>query len=208
MELDDVNKTDRYGRTMLHIAAENGNKSKVMMLIEHGAEIDLGDDTDKTALHYAVLNGHTSIINILLEEGCDANARDENGCTPILLVRRNVEKIIPLLMNFDADIEAKNLEGKTLLNIAAEKRDKDFVTLLIRIGFDVNTQDASEMTPLLNAAKAKNYDVIDVLLNYKDNDENHLVNVNHTTSQGVKLTDFIDKQELEERISIPVLIAE
>jgi ankyrin repeat protein len=87
MDLENVNKTDRYGRTMLHIAAENGNKTKVMVLIEHGAEIDFGDDTDKTALHYAVLNGHTSIANILLEEGCDPNAKDENDRTPMLLVR-------------------------------------------------------------------------------------------------------------------------
>jgi cytohesin len=190
MEPKDINEIDRYGRTQLHISAEKGNQAQVLRLIENGAELDMSDDTEKTALHYAVLNGHINIVKILLEEGADPNLQDENGCSCLLLLRRNVEQILPLLIEHQADLEIADFEGKTLLNLAAQTKDKNFIQFLLKAGADINTQDAKGMTPLLNSAKAKNYEVVEFLLKQKNLKGEPLVNLLHKAIDGKSLNDF------------------
>jgi ankyrin repeat protein len=202
MDLEDVNDTDRYGRTQLHIQAEKGSKAKVLSLIEEGAEIDLGDDTEKTALHYAVLNGHVAIVKILLDQGADSNAKDENGYSPLLLVRKNEQKIIPLLIEFGANLESQNMHGQTLLNIAAEKRDINFVKYLISLGADVNTKDSRGMTPLLSSAKAKNIAVIEFLLEHKTQEGTAIVDLACQTDDGKSFADFYEHAMLNKQLSL------
>jgi ankyrin repeat protein len=190
MEIRDINETDRYGRTQLHISAEKGSQAQVLRLLENGAELDMGDDTEKTALHYAVLNGHTNIVKILLEEGADSNLQDENGCSCLLLLRRNIEQILPLLLEFGANLEIADYEGRTLLNLAAQTKDKNFIKFLLDAGADVNCQDAKGMTPLLNAAKAKNYEVVEFLLKQNNSKGSNLIDLLHKAIDGKSLRDF------------------
>ena len=198
MEIDNINETDRYGRTQLHISAEKGSQAQVLRLLENGAELDMGDDTEKTALHYAVLNGHVNIVKILLQEGADPNVQDENGCSCLLLLRKNVEKILPLLIEFGANLELANFEGQTLLNISAKNKDKAFIKFLLNSGADINTQDEKGMTPLLNSAKSKNYQVVELLLEQKSLQGESLIDLLHKSIDGKSLKDFyqINGQEM------------
>ena len=58
----DINAEDyKYGRTVLHIAAEKGYTELVDMLIVRGADMYASGDQfySKTPLHLACLHGHT-----------------------------------------------------------------------------------------------------------------------------------------------------
>jgi ankyrin repeat protein len=193
---EDIDDTDRYGRTRLHIESEKGNKTKVLSLLEQGADVNIGDDMEKTALHYAVLNGHVNIIKMLLDYDADINACDENGFSPLMMTRCSVEKIIPILLEAGADINAKNLEEKTLLNIAAEKRDISFVQFLVESGAEVNAPDSQGVTPLLSAAKANNHKVVEYLLQIKNRQGDTLVNKDHKCNEGNSWKDFYSASEL------------
>ena len=197
MDTRDINDTDRYGRTWLHINAEKGNQAQVLKLLENGAELDMGDDTEKTALHYAVLNGHTNIVKILLEEGADSNLQDENGCSSLLLLRRNIEQILPLLLEFGANLEIADYEGRTLLNLAAQTKEKNFIKFLLDAGADINSQDAKGMTPLLSAAKAKNYEVVEFLLKQNNSKGSKLIDLLHKAIDGKSLSDFYQRDNTE-----------
>lgn len=195
MSWEDINDTDRYGRTKLHIAAEKGQESKLVKLIEEEAEIDLGDDMEKTALHYAATNGHFNVARILLEHGADANAQDENGSTPLLLLRRNHETLISLLIKFGADINACNFEGKSICHIAAEKHSIEFMQTIIANKCNLNLADKKGITPIIAAAKAKNYQLVEFLLSLKNEAGENLIDAGISTNDGKSLQDYYQMQE-------------
>ncbi|OXV06025.1 hypothetical protein Egran_06207, partial [Elaphomyces granulatus] len=57
------------GHTALHLAAANGNKKLVQLLLREGASVQLKDWLGWTALQTAAANGHKNIVQLLLEIG-------------------------------------------------------------------------------------------------------------------------------------------
>lgn len=89
-----VNTTHQlHGRSLLHIAARNGNYDICKMLIERGADVNaVEEDSDRarrygstccTPLHLAASANHAAICRLLLENGALALIRDDNGRTPL-----------------------------------------------------------------------------------------------------------------------------
>ena len=67
-----VNARDEAGFTALHDAALAGNAAVVRMLLEHGADINLGDkENGSTALYMAATMGREEVVALLLEKGAD-----------------------------------------------------------------------------------------------------------------------------------------
>jgi uncharacterized protein len=68
----DVNVRDEAGFTPLHDAALAGNAGAVRLLLDHGANINIGDkDSGATALYMAATMGREDVVNLLLEKGAD-----------------------------------------------------------------------------------------------------------------------------------------
>ena len=62
----DVNATAAGGYTPLHIAASNGNREMVILLLESGADRTARCDQDKTAADYARERGHAQVLAMLV----------------------------------------------------------------------------------------------------------------------------------------------
>jgi hypothetical protein len=73
---------DNPGLTMLHAAAQSGNKQMAERLLEEGSEVDARDAAGRTALHLAAEAGRREIAELLLQHGADVNATDLQGHTP------------------------------------------------------------------------------------------------------------------------------
>ena len=71
----EVSKLDEDGVTPLHLAATEGHKACVTVLLQAGAEIDKCDPGGWTPLHYAIVEGHEDIVDCLLDEGADTSIR-------------------------------------------------------------------------------------------------------------------------------------
>ena len=69
--------------TPLHMAALNGHKEIVELLIAKGADINAKDDSEWTPLHWAADEGHKEVAEFLIAEGADVNAKAEDGETPL-----------------------------------------------------------------------------------------------------------------------------
>ena len=174
-----VRAKTEYGSTPLHWAASfNENPDIINALIQAGADIHakailLGN----TPLHDAAGgNENPDIINALIQAGADIHAKNEDGDTPLHWAawwNKNPD-IIAALIGLGADTQATNNDGESAEDVARNKgrlaiyQDGvknvavEIFKNLARI--DVRAKDRSENTPLHQAARNENPDIINALI--------------------------------------------
>ena len=104
----------------LHISAERGHLEIVKALLSAKADPNaVRTDIGTTALYSAAQNGHLEIVEALIVWGADLNIPDKDGWTPLMhLVFTNDAKVINLAISYGANIDFKNNNGHTALDIA------------------------------------------------------------------------------------------
>ncbi len=70
------------GTTLLCAAAAYGNHAAVELLLEHGANALLADETGVSPLSNAVISGNTRVVKLLREAGASPTAADPDGREP------------------------------------------------------------------------------------------------------------------------------
>ncbi len=99
-----------------------------MFLLEHGADINKGDEDGATILYFAAMYGRDESVRMLLERGASANvARSTDGMTPLHIAcqeRRSAE-VVRALLEEGANVEALDSGGRTALIIACSDKPKD-----------------------------------------------------------------------------------
>lgn len=114
--LDNLEQTDRDGRTLLINAAFYNRLDIIEWLIQYGANINASDHVGNTALHAAVQEDNLSIVRFLLINGANVNQPNKFGNTPIWIVKPTQSKeIIDILLLFGADPTIKNNFGISAL---------------------------------------------------------------------------------------------
>jgi ankyrin repeat protein len=68
---------------MLAIASNTNCLPLARMLVAHGANVNLADNSGRTALDIAVLYGQIPVVQLLLEHGAKINAPDKEGNRPL-----------------------------------------------------------------------------------------------------------------------------
>ncbi|KAJ8306386.1 hypothetical protein KUTeg_016931 [Tegillarca granosa] len=83
----DVNQTDNYGRSPLHVAAAVDYPEMVVLLIENGANKEARTKgEEQTPVHYAAKNDACISLRTLIKLECDyKTVRDYKGRTPLHL---------------------------------------------------------------------------------------------------------------------------
>lgn len=115
------------------LAIEIGRLDIVKLLIEHGADLTHRDGKGRTYLHYAAVKGSLPLVKYFLKIGLSLNDRGDDGNTVLLEAAENnrldiVTYIITEEQGFDPS--AKNNEGKTALDFAAEEKNSEMMALL------------------------------------------------------------------------------
>ncbi|GFG19250.1 ankyrin repeat protein [Aspergillus udagawae] len=167
------------GRTPLHLAAENGDRSVVQVLLNH-TDIDLHarDEWESTALHEAAKRGHLAVVKLILAEpSIDVNAKDRNDATPLWwATRRNHNRVAArLLAEPNADVNAVGQferplpDRSTSLHHAVQGRATLIVRLLLmEKGLNPNVVDLQGWTPLGRAALQGDVRTVELLLTRRD----------------------------------------
>lgn len=161
------------GDTALHLAIRKGNEKVAKLLIERVFGLDpgrvlrsnnyngeYGIDIEhlaggKTVLQEAVISGCNGIVKLLLEKkaNIEANGLFSYGiqsCTKPLHMAMTTKDItmVKLLLTKGAEINAKDMDGKTPLHWAVLYRFDMAIDFLLEKGANTRIRDNAEKTPL------------------------------------------------------------
>ena len=181
--------------TLLFRACSDGDVDRVRILLDHGANVNAREEEGETPLMYAAVQDKTDVMQLLLDRGADINAASINGETALmravgvkrydasdLLLQRGADiekgnpliyaagvndpRLVALLLNKGAKVNATDDEGNTALAAAVTRRvSPDVVRLLIDAGATIDTRNKRGETPLLIAQRNGDVKLISVLRN-------------------------------------------
>ncbi|MEQ8222355.1 MAG: ankyrin repeat domain-containing protein [Candidatus Eremiobacterota bacterium] len=113
----DINAKTNRGDTVLFIAVIKGNKDIIELLINKGANLELGDKS--TPLFTAAYNNNLEIASLLIDRGANIDIKS-SGITPLITAAlEGHTDMVKLLIDRGADLNVSTPEGLTAL-IAAE----------------------------------------------------------------------------------------
>ena len=113
----DVDLSDKNGETPLMMASIDGNLPLVKTLvINHKAQLD---HIGWTPLHYACAKGQLEVAQFLIANGAIVDSMSLGNTTPLMMaVQSGNEKLIKLLLDKDADLQLRNSQRLTAIDIA------------------------------------------------------------------------------------------
>src|SRR5581483_11433779 len=156
----------RGGFTALLFAARGGFTECAKILLEHGADLKLGDPDGTSALVLAIINGHYDTAAFLIDKGADPNQADDMGRAALFAAidmhdiyasNRPAPKdtnklaamdVIKLLLDHGANVNAK------LTKLIPPRAVLDFPDMMMGDG----------ATPFLRAAKSGYVPLMNLLL--------------------------------------------
>ncbi|XP_068036974.1 NF-kappa-B inhibitor zeta isoform X2 [Anomalospiza imberbis] len=130
-----VNTTDCWGRTPLHVCAEKGH-AQVLQAIQKGAmgsnqyvDLEATNYDGLTALHCAVL-AHNAVLHEL--QNCQPPHSPE--FQELLLRNKSLVETIKILIQMGASVEAKDRKsGRSSLHLAAEEANLELIRLFLEL---------------------------------------------------------------------------
>lgn len=130
--------------------------------------IDLQDNHGRTAIMWATINKNLKMVQLILHHNsnCNINKPDNAGMRPLhKAIQLNCCDIILLLIQHQADVNAVNKYGWTVLMEGTEKGSFEGVSMLLNHSFDcnINALDRIGSTALFRAV-FRGFDNIAILL--------------------------------------------
>ena len=132
-------------RSTLSYAAQGGQTSVVLLLLEAGIDVDIQDESleGRTPLTYAIEAGKLETAEVLLDNNARADSRSTKGRTPLFWAIRggNVEAV-RLMLDHGADVDCVDGSHLTPLMYAIQKGHASIVKLLLERGADQQIGDS------------------------------------------------------------------
>ena len=160
----DVNFPNEDGETPLSIAAYEGNKEGMEILLRQpGIALNQADHLDKTPLMYAAQADRTPCVKLLLSHKPALEAKDKEGRTALSLAAIEGNKISSkFLLKAGAFVDTQDLKGNTPLALAAVNNQDVVVRFLLENGADAELADEDDETPFEKARDNKLDDVVKI----------------------------------------------
>ncbi|PGH06329.1 hypothetical protein AJ79_06572 [Helicocarpus griseus UAMH5409] len=158
-------RKDYQGQTPLHVAAPHGQLAVAIILLNSGANPNIGDSTGRSPLHVAISSENLDLVKLLIEHSSSLDNKDKCGETPMHLAQKlGLQTIARLLQDKGADVRLTTNDGTSLLHFAASSNDVDTVRMLLSDQHDPKAMNNRDETPLLLAASGGHGGVVKLLL--------------------------------------------
>lgn len=161
VQLENVDKQDRNGITLLMKAAKAGNDWDIQNLLANNANVQLRDKEGWTALMYAVrYQNNLSIVKKLIEAGAHVRVRNNYNSTPLLMAANYTQnpEILKLLLKNRTASEDEVYAAFILVLTSEEGAEHVKVSklkILLEMGISVNRLWKGK-TPLMYACQYGN----------------------------------------------------
>ena len=156
---------------LLMEAAAKGDLASVKQLIASKADVNTQLENGWTPLKVATYEMHPAIVEAMLVAGADVNAQNGESKVSALMIAANggrfrrglgfpapsmqVNTVVKNLIAANADVNAADSEGDTVLHYAVQKGDPEIVKILISAGADIHAVTSSQMTALMMATSCE-----------------------------------------------------
>jgi len=175
---DTVNQRDSSGNTMLHSAVNNRAKTEqIGRILDQKALVDSRNRDGDTALHIAVRTNQRENGEYLIVRKANIFSLNSAGESPLSLALKT-DTIRDWIIN-STTITSKDGLGNNMLHYAAEWCLNNVISIIIRSGISVDSQNATGQTPLFMATKSDSLSTLKILI---DNNANLSIRDNQMNS--------------------------
>jgi ankyrin repeat protein len=153
--------------SLLCDAVQKGSLTEVRERLSAGDPADEIDEHSGDALlTLAAMNGSLDIARALLDAGAHPN--DRRSVIPPLVAAAGMgyPDIVALLLEREADVDARNAEGGTALMMAAAGGHLSIVNLLLEADADVRIRDQDGMRAIHFAAEKQHEAIVEAIAPY------------------------------------------
>ncbi|KAL8504164.1 hypothetical protein ACS0TY_022773 [Phlomoides rotata] len=155
----DPNDGDNNGRCALHLAASNGSVECVLLLINHGADVNIKDSEGNVPLWDAILGKHEEMIKLLHEKKATLSCGDVGRFASFAVEQNNVD-LLREIIKYGGDLTALSWSGTTALHTAICEDNFEIIKFLIEEGgADIDMPDVHGWTARELAAHQGNEEI-------------------------------------------------
>jgi len=144
-------------------AVDQGDKSRLVKLLDGGVSVEAALPGGVTLLDYAAYGGKREIVELLLARGAKIDAWGPGHAPLHRAVCNGQTEIVRLLLAKGADPNSRGIDGCTPLHHAAFYGNMALIRLLIEHKAEINAKDAFGATPLTEARKFGTKEAVDYL---------------------------------------------
>lgn len=156
------NTTDAQGNSILLLAAREGSKDAVDIILRYSPDIDAPNMVGDTALKIAAYNGHLTIVKMLLQSGASLESDDWSALTYAALNAHT--EVAEFLIKKGADVNAPSKNGTTPLMAAARRGAFDLVKILVAKKANLHAATDRGETAVDIALKRGNTEIAEYLM--------------------------------------------
>ncbi|HEX7151658.1 MAG TPA: ankyrin repeat domain-containing protein [Thermoanaerobaculia bacterium] len=160
-----INAKDKDGWTALMYAAVGGEWQTLEPLIAKKADLEATDKDGYTAFTMALVQGKGGIAERLIKAGANTTKPTAKGYTPLIIATtgRDLKSVRLVLEHTKADVNGRDDEGWTPLEMAAYYGDSQVAMDLLRHGADPSLKDKEGKTALDRAKELEHKEMIALL---------------------------------------------
>ncbi|KAL7987017.1 hypothetical protein Chor_005936, partial [Crotalus horridus] len=178
----DMSVPDEKGNPPLWLALENNLEDIASTLVRHGCDATCWGPGPsgclQTLLHRAIDENSEQIACFLIRSGCDVNSPRQPGAngegdeeahdrqTPLHLAACwGLEETVQCLLEFGANVNAQDAEGKTPIHVAIINQHNSIIQMMIlHSAIQLNLRDRQGLTPFACAMTYKNNKAAEAIL--------------------------------------------
>lgn len=156
-----------YKSTMLILSITKNRENSVeavQTLLDAGADIEGVNIYDESALRYACARNMLPVINLLIDRGACINDEQKKENAIHTAINWYSLAAVELLLERGLDVNCRDADDVTPLQLAAWYGALDIATLLLEKGADLESRTLQGFTPLINAADGGNKDLLQLFL--------------------------------------------
>eukprot|EP00656_Telonema_subtile_P032250 TRINITY_DN3535_c0_g1_i2.p1 TRINITY_DN3535_c0_g1~~TRINITY_DN3535_c0_g1_i2.p1 ORF type:complete len:1041 (-),score=367.97 TRINITY_DN3535_c0_g1_i2:1110-4232(-) len=184
LETMDLNVQDKDGKSLLHIAAESGDKASATALLDKGANPNAQDKRGITPLMCAV--DDLEMVTALLEGGASPDTQDNHGQAILHhaarlsaeheIVEQEMQELVHMLKQHGANLDLQNKMGETPVYVSVQTGNTVLARVVLQLGADPDIPGKSGKPPLYQEmvrikTKEDTSDMFQLLIEHKADHE-------------------------------------